>query len=514
MPGTKEPCPCGSGKPYEKCCGQQKVCYSLEQARWRRAGQDLRRSLGQFADRPIFSWDAARAQDLYLGCIEKKRIDSDDDFIMERCFEWFIFDYKLCNGQSVIETYWDEHRHLLSVHEAELLQKWAVSFNSLYEVTGVLPEEGLMIKDILNRREIKVSDVNAALEIEQGSLLLMRVLEVGKEYQFSSSGLALPGKLKEPLLKKLHRDRLHFNREQKIKAQGWGPYLKERAHVINAWVMDLGIPNPGSGRDVLEKEKTERMAILPITSWEEALGTIRKADQINLLSEKSDATGAFRQASAAILGESPRFKDREEAEAMTGGEGMVPSSGKTILRPVIGHLVLTTRFMIVTAGTVELLSECKDLLMKLFNKIIINGIDNWHKRKFTSPAPGEDAVSHDIGSRETDIYSWPELGYAVVAVSIREGLQALGYSHKQQRGAIRLWFDYCSKERPTIRKTAVWSAAVIYAFAWLERGDSLKQQDLARKYGVSPSTISSRFRLLQGSLNLVTKDTRYAAKTK
>jgi hypothetical protein len=509
MPGTKETCPCGSGKTFEKCCGQRKVFYSLEQARWRRAGQDLRRSLGQFADRPIFSWDAARAQDLYLGCIEKKLIDSDDDFIMERCFEWFIFDYKLCNGQSVIDTYRDEHRHLMSELEAELLRKWAVSFNSLYEVTGVLPEEGLLIRDILNRREIKVSDVNAALEIEQGSLLLMRVLEVGKEYEFSTSGLALPGKLKEPLLKKLHRDRLHFNREQKNKAQGWGAYLKERAHVVNAWVMDLGIPNPGSGRDVLEKETTERMAILPITSWEAALGTIRKAGQFNLLGEKSDASGAFRQATAAILGENPRLKDREEAAAVPGGEVIEPGSGITFLRPVIGHLVLTTRFIIITAGTVALLSECKDLLMKLFNKIIINGIDNWHKRKSTPPAPGEDTVSHNIGSREADIYSWPELGYAVVAVSIREELQMLGYSHKQQRGAIRLWFDYCSKERPTIRKTAVWSAAVIYAFAWLEREGSLKQKDLAKKYGVAPSTISSGFNLLRSSLNLVAKDTRY-----
>lgn len=501
MPVNRESCPCGSGKPYEKCCGYRKVFYSLEQARWRRAGQDLRRSLGQFADQPIFSWDAARAQDLYLGCIDRKLIDSDDDFIMERCFEWFIFDYRLYSGQTIIETYWDEHRLTVSEHEAALLQKWAISCNCLYEVTGVLPEEGLIIKDILNRREIKVRDVNAALEIEQGSLLLMRVLEVGEDYEFSTSGLALPGRLKEPLLKKLQLDRLRFYREQKTRVQEWSNYLKERAHIINAWVMDLGIPNPGSGRDMLERETTERMAILPITNWEEVFGLIKKPGQFRLIGATNDASGAFRQATAAILGESLRSRAREEEENKTGGEETTRGSAKTDLRPVIGHLVLTNRFIIVTAGTVELLSECKGILMKLFNRIIVDGIDNWHKRRHPSPASDED-----------DIYTWPELGYAVVAVSIREGLQALGYSHKQQRGAIRLWFDYCSKERPTIRKTDVWSAAVIYAFAWLEKEKILKQQDLAERFSIASSTISSRFRLIRSSLNLVACDKRYATR--
>lgn len=495
MPVNKGTCPCGSGKPYEKCCGNRKVFYSLEQARWRRAGQDLRRNLGQFADQPIFSWDAARAQDLYLGCIDKKLIDSDDDFIMERCFEWFIFDYKLFSGQTIIETYRDEHRHSLSEREIALLQKWAVSSNSLFEVTGILPEEGLLIKDIFSRGEIKVSDVNAALEIEQGSLLLMRVLEVGEEYEFSTSGLALPGRLKEPLLKKLQRDRLKFYRDQKTRARGWSEYLKERAHVINAWVMDLGVPNPGSGRDMLEKETTERMAILPITSWEEALAFIKKSVRFRMIGETSDASGAFRQASAAILGENCRARDQEDHP---GGEDTAPAHGKNTLRPVLGHLVLTTRFMIVTAVTVELLAECKGLLKELFSKIIVNGIDNWQKRRYASPAP-----------EEGDIYTWPELGYAVVAVGVREGLQALGFNQRQQKGAIKLWFDFCCQERPAVRKTAVWSAAVVYAFAWLEGEDCLKQQDVAKKFSVSPATISARSKQILKSMNLVAGDKRY-----
>jgi hypothetical protein len=492
MPETSEPCPCGSGKPYEKCCGRRKVFYSLEQARWRRAGHDLRRSLGQYADRQIFSWDAARAQDLYLGLIDKKLVDSDDDFIMERCFEWFIFDYRLYGGQTILETYQDEYRHSLSEREAVLLHKWAVSYNSLYEVTAVLPDEELTIKDILTRREIKIYDVNTVLEIEQGSMLLMRVLEVGEEYEFSTSGLVLPGRYKRPILKKLHRDRLDFCREQKTMVQGWGLYLKERAHVINAWVMDMGVDDTRQSSDAPEKDTAERMAVLPIASWEEVLETIKKTPQYNLVGETSDAAGAFRQATAAILGENHH--------------------AKAALRPVIGHLVLTSKFIILHAGTAEQLSVCRDRLMKLFQENIIRGTDNWPKRRHTSSELDGDTGCLFKTGREMDTCSWPELSYAVVAVNVREGLQALGYSLKQQKGAVRLWYDYCSKERPVIRKTAVWAATVIYTFAWLEKEAGLNQSDLASRYSVASSTISSRFGLLRRSLKLVAKDTRYVTK--
>jgi len=114
--------------------------------------------------------------------------------------------------------------------------------------------------------------------------------------------------------------------------------------------------------------------------------------------------------------------------------------------------------------------------------------------------------------REPEKYSWPMPGYAIVAGSVQDGLQALGYTPKQQKGALKLWYDYCSKEHPAIRKTAVWTATVIYAFARLEMEKGLKQQELAGRYGVSSSTISSCFRLLCQALQLVTFDRRYSTK--
>lgn len=498
MPGTEKSCPCGSGKPYERCCGRGKVFYSLDQARWRRTGQDLRRSLGQFADQPALAWDAARAQDLYLGCLDQSLVDGEDDFIMERCFEWFIFDYKLTGGRTVIETFRKEQPASTDERQALLLREWARSRISLYEVTAVLPDEGITVKNMLDPEEVKIGDVNATGEIEVGSILLIRLLKVGNEYEFSTSGLALPARFKDPLLKKLRQDREQYFKEGKINVRDWGTYLKERSHVINAWIMALGGPDSGSRRASPEKTGTERRIVLPITSWREVLDVIIKEGCFSLIGELKDAEGIFRQAAAAILGKNHHSKEPGGAGAWPDGTKSDPAGNdQAFLRPVIGNLILTPRFMIVSAGSTDLLSECKSILRNYFQEFIA-GETNRNK-------------PYDF-RRESSNYSWTDPRHAVVAAAVRDGMLALGYSLKQQEHAVKLWFDYCSAERPSIRKSSVWVATVIYTFAWVESESGVRQRDLAGRYGLPPTTLSYRFGLLRKSLKLMAYDRRYSTK--
>ncbi len=502
MPRTKKACPCGSGLTYEKCCGVSKVFYSLDQVRWRRAGQSLRRNLGMFADQPVFSWDAARAQDIYLGFLDQHLAESDDDFTMERCFEWFIFDYKLTSGRTVIETFREEHSESVNEYETVLLKEWARSSISLYEVTQALAGEGLIIKDLLGRKVIKVRDVSAATDIEVGSVLLMRVLKVGEEFEFSTSGLALPGRYKEPLLERLRRDRREYFKKNKKAARGWVAYLRERAHIINAWVMDLGISGSYPEKDSPTGEGKERRVILAVANWQEVLKRFNDQGAFILIRELKDSSGFFRQATAAILGEPHTSNDEKKVGAAPVG------IMKTTLYPVLGHIILTQRFMIVTAYTPALLSECRGLLEKHLQEMLIEVPG---KRQGRGGSADGLATARSGGSKGEN-YSWLEPDYAAVACCVQDGLQALGYSSRQQRGAVKLWFDFCSKVRPSIRKTAVWAATVIYAFSRLEMENGLNQQELAGRYGVASSTISSRFRLLCQSLKLVAYDGRYSTK--
>ncbi len=475
----------------------------------------MRRSLGEFADQPSFAWDAARAQDIYLGSLEQQLVDRDDDFTMERCFEWFIFDYKLSCGRTIIEEFRSEHLHVLREYEAVLLREWARSRIAIYEVTGVIPGEGLKVKEILGRREITVRDVNAAAEIKAGSILLIRVLKVGEEYEFSTGGLALPGESKEPLIKWLIQDRQEYFKEKKAAVRGWSSYLKERAHKINAWVLGFGLSNTRPGGNSSGMDLTALKAILPVGNWQAVLKIIKQSDSLKPIRELRDRSGAFRQMVSAILG-APRCRNKSNKVHFPGNDinnGGADDKG-ACLRPVLCQLLLTQRFIVINATSPSMLLKCRDLLIDLLEGIIEES-PNCKKSQLGVSNGLTDASSGDRPENfggEEDNYSWPKPGYAVVAGHVRDGLEALGYSQKQQMGALKLWFDYCSKERPSIRKNAVWAATVIYAFSRLEMENCLKQQDLAGRYGVASSTISSRYRLLCESLELVAYDRRYATK--
>jgi hypothetical protein len=488
MSGTGKLCPCASGKLYEQCCGKERVLYSLDQARWRRASRNLRRSLGEFADQPFFAWDAAKAQDLYLGSLDEYLVDHDDDFTMERCFEWFVFDYELSNGQTIIETFLEERLASLGYWEGVLLKEWVRTRISLYEVIEIIPGRGVVLKELLKPGKITVRDLNAVNEVKVGNIVLIRVLKVGQEYEFSTSGLALPEFCKEPVLKWLRRSRQEYIRQKGRKAatRSWAAYLKEKAHIINARAMELGVAETPEEKIGTGKNMLVARSILPVTSWQPIMQKIDHAASFRVVRVLRDKSGAFKQAVAAILGAPPR---RPEVEAGVR-DVMNKGGGEAGLRPVQGLLVLTPRFVIINASNPELVFKCRELVLGCFKS----------------------EIKEDNDERDRDWYSWPEPGYAVVAGSVRDGLESLGYNPKQQKGALKLWFDYCSKERPSIRKAEVWTATVIYTFTRLEMADKLKQEDLAGRYGVSSSTISSRFRLFCRSLNLVTYDCRYATK--
>jgi hypothetical protein len=219
--------------------GTNKIIY-LDQIRWRKAGQLLRRKLGEFADRAAFFDEAARAQEVYLNSIAPGYGDSEDDFTMERCFEWFIFDYVMAAGHTLIEDF--KVSQTFSEMEKQLLEHWSAARISVYDVIHVYPGKYMVIKDLMRRNEYTVQDPSVAKLVEPGTVLLMRVLKVGDEYEFSTSGLALPGFCRQLLMKNLHDDFSRYcSRKGKTQQEAWQLYLKERSHMINGWVMEIGI---------------------------------------------------------------------------------------------------------------------------------------------------------------------------------------------------------------------------------------------------------------------------------
>ena len=415
---------------YPECCGVDEKVVSLEQVRWRKVGRDLRRKLGEFAEEPQFIEETGKAQDYYFNSLDEDLID--DDFTMERCFEWFIFDYRINGDRTLSKVYSDLPD--LSYHEKMLLADWFNSRISLYEVLKVYPKKSLIIKDIVAGQQIHVRDSSVAAEVEVGNILLMRVLKVGKEYEFSTSGLALPAAAKPFLIIKIHDDIQELYEKNKFqKPMVWEDYLHSRSHIINSWVIDIGLYAglPDIRHSSKAKETNFNIFKLPEYNVENMLENIY--EYITFMSPENTDFNI----------NSPVLRENKY-------------QGKLIGKKFIKKAGITLQKFDVHEG-----------------------------------------------------FKWERQIYTEVAVQLVDILHKKEYDLSQQEGAVCMWFDFCSKEKPVFRKASTWSVTLVYAVARLELDKGVHQSTLAKEYGVASSTISNNFRSLCRALDLVAFDRRY-----
>ncbi|WNB90788.1 SEC-C metal-binding domain-containing protein [Bacillus sp. NEB1478] len=68
--------------------------------------------------------------------------------------------------------------------------------------------------------------------------------------------------------------------------------------------------------------------------------------------------------------------------------------------------------------------------------------------------------------------------------------------------AEKLWYNYISETKPTIRKEEIYAAALEYLASKDIAGIDATQSEIAKKYGVSPGSLSSRYREMKETLNV------------
>uniref|UniRef100_A0A7C1F2N8 Uncharacterized protein n=1 Tax=Ammonifex degensii TaxID=42838 RepID=A0A7C1F2N8_9THEO len=167
----------------------------------------------------------------------------DEEFIGERCFEWFIFDFPVTGEETILELFRQVAAEQLSERERMLLAWWCKTPTAFYEVKA-LGRQVILVEDILTGDTFCVRGFQNAADMAVGNILYLRLLRVGEEFEFSTAGLSLPGQAKRPLLSWLKKDFNVFRRMTKQRRSGWPLYLRRRAHRIMAWAAAFG-----SGRD-------------------------------------------------------------------------------------------------------------------------------------------------------------------------------------------------------------------------------------------------------------------------
>ncbi|MEO7327771.1 MAG: SEC-C domain-containing protein, partial [Minicystis sp.] len=205
--GRNEPCPCGSGRKYKKCClatGGPGAGYTVADRE-----TALQRLLGAIHPEDL---DAARA---YLWGEHLPLLDQWKDPALLEMAEcalqgWVCFD-ELEDGETQAEFILGDERDLTR-GVRKYLEVGRESAMKLYEVVDVTPGSGVTLRNVLDGGEVRVRERSASRSLHVWDLVAARVRQSGASGQPEIDGGMFPigARVREPLVAQLRelRDEL------------------------------------------------------------------------------------------------------------------------------------------------------------------------------------------------------------------------------------------------------------------------------------------------------------------
>ena len=203
-PGRNDPCPCGSGRKYKKCCLSRDKRASREHGRGRLAVPP-----GGIAGVPGQTADAAETAlphthpsgrrhmalhelDVFLTCEimefalarfgaawrEYEKDFTDADAVPELSAHWAVYHYRI-DGTTALDRYLEEYGQRLPPARSAWLEAEAAAWLSVWEVIEVEPGRSMTLRDLLSHEERHVQETTASTMLVTRDAMLARIVDYG-----------------------------------------------------------------------------------------------------------------------------------------------------------------------------------------------------------------------------------------------------------------------------------------------------------------------------------------------
>jgi hypothetical protein len=209
--GRNDPCPCGSGKKYKKCCMLHNATTSTE-LHYRRLSEiysTIFESLVMHAQHVLGIDGGKPALSEYFFLDPGTELEEE---IHERqiglYWPWMIFNWqpKLNisgqeRGLTIAELYSEEKGHLLGDLDRKLIDAVNRRPYTFYEVLSVEPGKRIHLREVLTETEISVEERSGSLQLKPADLVFGRAVTVdGVGMIVGLSAYAIPPRYKPKLL--------------------------------------------------------------------------------------------------------------------------------------------------------------------------------------------------------------------------------------------------------------------------------------------------------------------------
>jgi hypothetical protein len=198
--GRNDPCPCGSGKKYKKCCLNETKVVSTEEFQYQRLSEAYNRGFDKMAEYGARRLDPEamdRSMAEYWMAIGRKVTPEDKDFDrqMPLFTPWMVFNWpiktagpfkkiKEIEGKTIAELYMQDHGPRMDSLERRVAEAGNRNPYRFFEVLRVDPGKRVYLQDVLIGSEHTVQERSGSHYMKPHDLLFGRVAAIDEVNMF------------------------------------------------------------------------------------------------------------------------------------------------------------------------------------------------------------------------------------------------------------------------------------------------------------------------------------------
>lgn len=253
--GRNQPCFCGSGKKFKKCClptlrelrdvlvEEEQVDRGIQKATDTPFARLMQKLWAYSRTLPSVRSERVGAMAEFLGPLQREWFGREEipegDFLEMAMFEeWFLFNRPLSgSGGTVAEAFLSARGDSLGPEEKEYLRGLPEARFSVYEVLEVDPGRSLLLRDVFRGDEVKVREKTASRNLVKWDLLAVWVSRVGDHHEMLGTNLKVPRDYLEVLEDFVKRESRTLIRRKK--AKDFDDFLRRWSFLVFHQVMEL-----------------------------------------------------------------------------------------------------------------------------------------------------------------------------------------------------------------------------------------------------------------------------------
>ena len=176
--GRNDPCPCGSGKKFKRCCGAEGTAAAADLRYYhiRRLDAESENLILRFA-RQLYGEDVVEHAwgDFFFEDEIPFELSHPDSEFFGR---WFTFDWRPEEEETLAEHFLTERGNSIGNELRRFIEATIDSPYSFWQVLESKSSAGMTLRDILRRSELRVTERAASGTLERGHIIYARVVEM------------------------------------------------------------------------------------------------------------------------------------------------------------------------------------------------------------------------------------------------------------------------------------------------------------------------------------------------